>query len=108
MPTFTIEGDCHELLARLFEDDRDGRLRFGWSGESLGLAKREDLLAAPVRFRDYILEGFLVYDIQAEDLRPGCRLRIRGEGSNRDQYIRSHARHFITTAGLAILAESDV
>lgn len=107
MPTFSVEGDCRAALARLFEADPDGHLRFGWSGHSLRPAGHDDLLAGPVRFRDYIMEGFLAYDVQAEDLGPGCLLSIRGEGSNRDRFIRPQARHFITAAGLTITVESD-
>ena len=60
-----------------------------------------------MRFRDYIMEVFLAYNVQAEDLGPGCLLSIRGDGSNRDQFIRPQVRHFITAAGLAITVESD-
>lgn len=107
MPTFSVEGDCHLALARLFEADQDGHLRFGWSGHSLRPARHVDLLAGSVRFSDYIMEGFLAYDVRAEDLGPGCLLSIRGEGSNRDRFIRPQVRHFITTAGLIITVESD-
>jgi hypothetical protein len=107
MPTFSVEGDCHVTLARLFEADQDGHLRFGWSGHSLRPARHDDLLAGPVRFRDYIMEGFLAYNVQAEDLGPGCLLSIRGDGSNRDRFIRPQVRHFITAAGLTITVESD-
>lgn len=107
MIRFLIEGDCRAALARLFEADQDGYLGFGWGGRSVEPASLDDLPARPTRFRDYIMEGFLVYEIRVEDLAPGCLLSIRGEGSNRDQYIRSHARHFITTTGLVINAESE-
>jgi hypothetical protein len=107
MPTFSVEGDCLTALARLFEADQDGHLRLGWSGHSVRPAKCDDLLAGPVRFLDYIMEGFLAYTVQAEDLRPGCLLRVRGEGSNRDRFIRPQVRHFVKAAGLTIAAESD-
>lgn len=107
MPTFSIEGDCRTALARLFEVDQDGHLRFGWSGHSVRPAGRDDLLAEPVRFLDYIMEGFLAYTVQAEDLKPGCRIRIRGEGSNRDRFIRPQVRHVITAGGLSISTETD-
>jgi hypothetical protein len=107
MRAFSLEGDCHTVLAHLFEVDQDGHLRFGWTGQSLRPVGHDDLLAGPVRFRDYIMEGFLAYNVQAEDLRPGCLLRIRGEGSNRDQFIHPQVRHYITAARLAITVESD-
>jgi hypothetical protein len=107
MPTFSVEGECRAALSRLFEADQDGHLRFGWSGHSLRPTGHDDLLAGPVRFRDYIMEGFLTYDIRAEDLEPGCLLSIRGEGSGRDQFIRPQVRHFITAAGLTITTEID-
>jgi hypothetical protein len=107
MPTFSVEGDCRAALARLFEADQQGHLHFGWSGHSLCPAGHDDLLVGPVRFRDYIMEGFLAYNVQAEDLGPGCRLSIRGEGSNRDRFIRPQVRHFIIAAELTITEESD-
>jgi hypothetical protein len=107
MPKFTVEEDYRTALARLFEVDRDGHLRFGWSGQSLCPAEHDDLFAGPVRFRDYIMEGFLVYEIQAEDLRPGCLLSLRGVGSNRDRFIRPQVRHCIAATGLTIIVESD-
>jgi hypothetical protein len=107
MPTFSVEGDCHAALARLFEAGQDGHLRFGWSGQSLRPAGYADLLAGPVRFRDYIMEGFLAYSVQAEDVRPGCLLGVRGEGSNRDRFIRPHVRPFVMAAGLTIVGETD-
>ncbi|QEH37377.1 hypothetical protein OJF2_59670 [Aquisphaera giovannonii] len=60
-----------------------------------------------MRFRDYIMEGFLAYEVRAEDMEPGCLLRIRGEGSNRDRFIRPQVRHYITAAGLTIAVESE-
>ena len=106
MSTFTLEADCRPALALLFEADADGRLRFGWYGVSLQPATHADLLAGPVRFRDYIMEGFLTYSVRAEDLSPGCLLRFEGEGSNRDWSIGPQARHFIGAAGLAVAGEA--
>jgi len=107
MPTFTLEDDCHTSLARLLEADEGHHLRFGWSGQSLGAADHGDLLIGTVRFRDYIMEGFLTYTVQAEDLRPGCLLRVAGEGSNRDWSIRPQIRHYIKAAGLIIRSEDN-
>ena len=47
---FLLEADCCRALARLFEADTDGRLRFGWCGVSLQPATHADLLAELVRF----------------------------------------------------------
>src|SRR4051794_1120950 len=102
MPTFTLEDDCRTTLARLFEADEGGHLRFGWSGQSFGAADHGDLLTGSVRFRDYIMEGFLTYTVQAEDLTLGCLLRVVGEGSNRDWSIRPQVRHYINAVGLII------
>ena len=107
MPTFTLEDDCRAALARLFEADEGHHLRLGWAGRSLDSAGHDDLLAGPVRFRDYIMEGFLTYMVQAEDLAPGCLLRVHGDGSNRDWSIRPQVRHYIKAAGLIIWSEGD-
>ena len=105
MASFTLENDCHATLARLFETDEDRHLRFGWSGRSVETAAQEDLLAGAVRFRDYIMEGFLTYTVQVEDLAPGCVLLVTGEGSNRDWSIHPQVRHYIKAAGLVIKSE---
>jgi hypothetical protein len=107
MPTFTVEDDCRTALARLFEVRQGHQLRFGWSGQSLVAADHGDLLNGSVRFRDYIMEGFLTYTVHAEDLTPGCLLRVTGEGSNRDWSIRPQVRHYIKAAGLIIRSEDD-
>jgi len=107
LPTFTIEGDCRGALARIFETGDDGRLTFGWNGRSLAPAKLDDLISGPVGFCDYLMEGFVFYEIRAEDRTSSCLLNIRGRGSNRDEYIRPHFRHIINLAGLVILAEAD-
>lgn len=107
MPTITIEGDSRTVLARIFETGDDGHLAFGWNGRSLAPAKLDDLTPGPVGFRDYLMEGFVFYEIRAEDRTSACLLNIRGRGSNRDKYLRSHFRHFIKSAELVILAEAD-
>src|SRR5262245_44521990 len=107
MPTFRVEGDCRAALARLFEVDKGRHLRFGWSGNSLGLADLGDLLSGPVLFRDDIMEGFVNSSIQAEDLAPGCLIRVHEEGSNRDWSIRPQIGRHIQAAGLTINSESD-
>ena len=107
MTAFSIEGDCRTVLARLFVADDSGHLRFGWSARSLSPATPDDLLAGSVRFANYIMEGFVTYGIRAEDLAPGCRLCVDGEGSNRDWSIRPQVRHFINAAGLTISGEAE-
>ena len=107
MPRFRIEADCRSALVRLFEADALGHVNFGWSGHSLQPASHNDLLAGAIRFRDYIMEGFLIYSVQAEDLSPGCLLRFDGEGSNRDWSIGLKARQFIQSSGLIIIQEAD-
>lgn len=107
MVTFTLESDCDIALKELLKTD-DGRcLIFGWTARSIEAAEPSDLLIRPVLFRDYIMEGFVTYSVQAEDLAPGCRLRVDGEGSNRDWSIRPQVRHYIKAAGLVITDEDS-
>lgn len=80
-------------------------LRFGWTGQSISTGDRTDLTERQVRFRDYIMEGFLAYSIQLSDSGTGCRMQIDGEGSSRDWSIRPQVRHYIKAAGLEILSE---
>ncbi len=101
MPTFTFQSDCSTTLPRLFEAGADGHLRFGGSGISLHPATQADLLAGSVRFRDYLMEGFLTYRVRAESLSSGCLLHVEGEGSNRDRFIGPQVQSFIGAAGLA-------
>jgi hypothetical protein len=106
MVTFEIEASCDEVLARLFETDNSSHLSFGWTGHSTSTAQIKDLIAGPVRFRDYIMEGFLTYSVQLIDASLCCTMQIIGEGSNRDWSIRPQVRHYIKAAGLEIRSEN--
>lgn len=106
MPTFLIDGDCAEILARLFDTDDRGHLQFGYpANSSTAPADAGDLLTGFVQFADYICEGAVNYGVRAEDRNPGCLLTVMGEGSNRDQYIRRAVRHYITGKNLVIASE---
>ena len=105
MVTFEIEASCEEVLARLFETDDLAQLRFGWTGHSTSIVDRKDLIAGPICFRDYIMEGFVNYSVQLVDAAPCCRLQVVGDGSNRDWSIRPQVRHYIKAAGLEIRSE---
>jgi hypothetical protein len=107
MPEFILENDCREALTRLFETDEKGHLRFGWSGQSFDAIDHSDFLAGPVRFRDYIMEGFVTYTIMVEESGPRCLIRVQGGGSNRGWSIRPQVRHYIKAAGLTIASEDD-
>ncbi|MSR27461.1 MAG: hypothetical protein EXS06_10700 [Planctomycetaceae bacterium] len=107
MATFTLDDDCRTALKRLFEADASHHLCFGLSARSLGVADHADLLTGSVRFRDYVMEGFLTYSVEAVDLNPGCLLRVVGEGSNRDWAIRPQVRFIVDAAGLVVRSEGD-
>ena len=107
MATFTLDDDCRTALKRLFEADASHHLCFGLSARSLGVADHADLLTGSVRFRDFVMEGFLTYSVEAVDLNPGCLLRVVGEGSNRDWAIRPQVRFIVDAAGLVVRSEGD-
>jgi hypothetical protein len=100
--TFSVHGDFKAILASLLRPVENGHLCFGWSATSLAPASPQDFIAAPVLFRDYIMEGFVEYSVMAADSLPGCLLAVEGYGSNRDQYIVFQVRHYIEAAGFAI------
>ena len=108
MPSFTLNEDVHTLIGTLVEPDANGHLKFGWSGQSIQPADPNDLIEGRVRFRDYIMEGFLAYGVRVEVLTVGSRLTVDGEGSIRDWSIRHQVRHYIKAAGLTIVAEDEV
>jgi hypothetical protein len=105
MVTFEIEAERDVVSARLFEPDASSHLRFGWTARSTATATIGDLVATPVRFRDYIMEGFVAYSVQLIECSPRCKIQIVEEGSDRDWSIRPQVRHYITAAGLGIRGE---
>lgn len=105
METFEVEAERDVVSARLFKPDASSHLCFGWTARSIATATISNLFTKPVRFRDYIMEGFVDYSVQLIDSSPRCKIQIVGEGSDRDWSIRPQVRHYITGAGLEIRGE---
>ena len=107
MPTFVIAGQCQDIVGKLFRSEQDRRLTFGWTAQSISPTNLSDIFSAPVRFRDYIMEGFVVYTVKVDDMEPGCRLSVVGEGSNRDWSILPQVRHYILAAKMNLVSETS-
>ncbi|WP_155947384.1 hypothetical protein [Pseudacidovorax intermedius] len=66
MITSYLVTSNHDPLADLFRQAENGRLSFGLFGESKVSATPEDVLVHEVEIRDYIMEGFITYFVQAK------------------------------------------
>ena len=89
----------HDPLTDLFLQAENGRLSFGLYGESKVATAPQDVLLHEVEIRDYIMEGFITYFVQAERRHDGLLVSIRKTGSNRDQHLDWAIERYILNQG---------
>lgn len=99
MITSYLVTSNHDPLADLFRQAEKGRLSFGLFGESKVSATPEDVLVHEVEIRDYIMEGFITYFVQAKRQHDGLLISIRKTGSNRDQHLDWAIEHYMLNQG---------
>lgn len=95
---FNIAGSSDDLLRKLFPEDLRGGVLFGPTAYSA--ATRADL-GDWASFRDYLMEGFINYDLRVLSDDSGIVIQIRPSGSNRDKYLRSHIRWILSSVQLS-------
>lgn len=88
--------DCSRLLIR---HDQNGHLRLG-SAKSHSVVQSIEGLADWVWFADYIMEGFVRYELRVREVPAAIELDVRCSGSNRDQYVVVSLLRYIRDAGL--------
>ncbi len=102
--TFHIDGDSEELLRELFREDSRGGVLFGPVGSSpvsrVGLREW-------ARFRDYLMEGFVTFELRASPDETGLTLEVRPMGGSRDRYLESHVRWVLGSAGYVVRARAS-
>lgn len=86
-----------ELVARLFVDDLAGGIAFGATARSTALRSQ---LREGATFRDYLMEGFITYDLSATAEAGGVLIEVRPHGTARDRYLESHIRWILRSAGV--------
>lgn len=82
--TYLITCSEGEPLERLFQDEADGHLSFGLAGQSVEMASSSHLLSGEVRFRGYVMEGFVAYVASARKCSSGLLLSIRSTTGARE------------------------
>jgi len=86
-------------IEKLFHSCDDGRLGFGIAGWSADAASISDLLAGEIRFRGYIMEGFVPYFLSIEENSEGMRVKLRLTGGNRDEHVSWFVEKHIADSG---------
>ncbi len=76
-----------EPLERLFQEEQDGYLSFGLAGRSVELASSRELLSDEVRFRGYVMEGFVAYIASARHSPSGLLLYVHSATGPRGTHL---------------------
>ncbi len=77
----------------------EDRLEFGWDAKSVKNCNLERLNDWVV-FSDYVMEGFVQYELRMDEDGDATQLGLRLKGTNRDEYIPSHIRFHLKQAGI--------
>jgi len=99
---FEVLGDPIHIAEALFPCDESGFLKFGFAGRSRDRANLTSLQTGFVPFVDYLMEGFVPYDISAEPSADGLRIAIEKRGTNRDSAIDWFVTRYIESKGFTI------
>lgn len=100
--TFAIKGNAETALAALFTQTDDGRLVICGSGRSIVPSTVNSVSEEFIEFQDYLMEGFVRYELRVQKEPERIVLVIRKSGTNRDQYIDSHLKWLVKQAGFAV------
>ncbi len=100
MKTIEIHGESPEIIASLFRQDGDS-LAFGLTATSIHPRRIDELANAMTRFRDYVMEGFVLYDVQASATDQGVSLSYTPVDGPRSVYVDSQIAFHIRNAGLS-------
>ena len=99
---FAIESPRPEAFAQLFECQDDGTLKFAFAAKSTSPCEMANLENG-VDFRDYILEGFVQYQIRLMEATFGSVLAIGVYDDNRADAIIPSLKHFCRARDVAII-----
>lgn len=96
---FSIEADPTKALNAIFVEHEDGYIRFG-TARSCDPAKNFRLFESWVRFRDYVMEGYVYYSVRLRTVDSSLQIEIETEGSSRDSFVEPAIRACIGSLGL--------
>ncbi|MEW8185898.1 MAG: hypothetical protein AB2777_20435 [Candidatus Thiodiazotropha endolucinida] len=102
-----IDGKPGLIAADLFSESEEGHLTFGMTARSLESATLSQLETDGITFRDYLMEGFVKFGIQLTYLDSRLQMQIKSFGSNRDEFIVSHIKFYISQAGYVATEASN-
>lgn len=104
MKTIEIYGESPEIVACLFRQDGEN-LAFGLTATSVQPRRIEELWTETTRFRDYVMEGFVLYDIQVVATDRGVALSFTPVDGPRSAYVDSQIDFFLKNAGFSFESE---
>ncbi|MEW8525915.1 MAG: hypothetical protein AB2552_23025 [Candidatus Thiodiazotropha endolucinida] len=99
MSILQIQGDPKTIVDTLFSVDDDGRIVFGSGATSIEATSLEILESKSVMFRDYVMEGFVKYELFFCRQNSAIQLRVKLTGTNRDQYVIPQLKWHVNQAG---------
>jgi len=109
MEKILIDGDHKKIISALFNLDENGHIKFGWTSRSVNSGSLDSLMTkSQIKFRDYIMEGTVMYFLNIQIIDTGLILFIKKNGTNRDDYILPQIRHYINESGFNIRKEETV
>ncbi len=94
-----VQMPLDEFKDKFFRLDDNSLITFGWAGHSEQPQVLEDLNDW-TRFRDYVMEGFVAYDLRLVDGRSCSRLEVRLLGMNRDEYVANNLEFYLQQDGI--------
>ncbi len=101
MKTIEIHGESPEIIDSLFRQDGDS-LTFGLTATSIHPRRIDELSNVITRFRDYVMEGFVLYDVQVSATDQGVLLSYAPVEGPRSVYVDSQIDFHIRNAGLSV------
>jgi hypothetical protein len=100
-----LAGTKQEVIAKVFITSDDGKIAFSAmpSAISKNILDPEELFDNWGEFRDYIMEGQVMYQIKFEDQNDAVEMFVKLYGTPRDRYIVPAVMAYIAAAGLSII-----
>ncbi|TWU00244.1 hypothetical protein Pla108_11910 [Botrimarina colliarenosi] len=96
---WTVEISIDDFLKRAFSSSEKGELLFGWSGVT-SPGKTVDSLWNWVTICDYVMEGFVHYELRVGSEGRNSLLELKLHGTNRDEYVPRQIHFYLEQSGL--------
>jgi len=104
MQIVKIAASRQEVIAKLFVDD-SGKVIFSAMPTAIckDASSPEDLFNDWYEFDDYIVEGYVKYQVKFEEQGNAVEMFTKLCGTPRDLYVASALKSYVKAAGLSII-----